>query len=842
MQPDEQLKPNVLVVDDQRTNLIAMQAIFKDMPVNLALANSGQEALRYLLGNDCSVVLLDVRMPLMDGFETAELIRQRPRLRQMPIIFVTAAANEYTDRLRAYEVGDVDLITKPIVAAILRAKVGVFVDLFNARVQIERQTRQLHELEQRKHLRAMEDERRRRIEEFTGRQKTEQALSRDKVLFETFLDNCPAALFLKDEQGRYAFVNSKWAGLFGHAPDHFVGKTNEEILPPELARRFSEAHDRVMPTSEPLQCIESVPAPSGGVCHWQTYLFPVNDVSGRRLLGGFAVDITDRKRAEEELRDYAAQLQRSNDDLRECAATYAGKAATLEERAVTLEAATQAKNEFLANMSHELRTPLNAIIGFSEGLLEHARIHPLNEHQEDRLQKIKQSGDYLLGLINDVLDIAKIEASRMQSQITTFDLADLAREVTDSAEALLKQRPEVHIQLDIEEHVPPITTDRDKLRQICFNLISNAVKFTQRGTVTLRIRRDGQRAAIGFEDTGIGIAEDQRESIFEKFHQVRQSIPGSLKGTGLGLSICRAFADLLGATITVQSAVGRGSTFTVAVPFNPEDRDAATVRKLAELVRAHCAATSEDDLYPKILCIDADPSNVMLVNDHLTEAGFRVIPAFDGAEGLRLAGVEHPRAILLDVMLSGSEGWQLLRRLKAEPATADIPVIVISSADERQLGITLGANDYLVKPINKDDLLRVVTRESTPPARQVHPIALVGMEGDMRQMLVGVLEQLNCFARLFDDAESLLASLPEQTPSAVLLNLMMPNAKAFGILHALQDGLVGDGVPVVAVAAKRLSTEDIDRLTRQVRGVLENDKAGGEQPLAQTASLAFAAH
>jgi len=432
-----------------------------------------------------------------------------------------------------------------------------------------------------------------------------------------------------------------------------------------------------------------------------------------------------QKRIERVLREDAAKLEQSNASLKEHAAKFAGKAAVFQRHAAALEAATHAKNAFLANMSHELRTPLNAIIGFSEGLLERTQIHPLNEHQKDRLLKIKLSGDHLLALINDMLDIAKIEAGRMQTHVTTFYLGTLAREVGALAEGLIKHRPQLRFRLDLgeQEHLPPITTDRDKLRQILVNLLSNAVKFTEQGAVTLRVRRDGGQMVLCVEDTGVGIAEEHLEPIFEEFYQVEQATHRSIKGTGLGLSICKAFADLLGATIAVQSAVGQGSTFTVALPLKPQQHDVhvqtQSQRELAERVRQQCSPQEGDGHCPKVLCIDADFSNVLLVNDYLSElqAGFRVVPAFNSEEGLRLARSERPQAILLDVMLPDLNGWQVLQRLKTDQATAHIPVIVVTTLDEKSLGIALGADQYMVKPVSKANLLWAV-KQATRPAGQ----------------------------------------------------------------------------------------------------------------------------
>ena len=246
------------------------------------------------------------------------------------------------------------------------------------------------------------------------------------------------------------------------------------------------------------------------------------------------------------------------------------------------ECANRAKSEFLANMSHELRTPLNAVIGFSEGLLERADIHPLNEHQKDRLEKIKTSGEYLLQLINGVLDIAKVESGKIDLQITTFDVEPVVREVGDMAEALAKDKPAVRFTLDLEEHLPPMTSDRDKVRQILVNLLGNAIKFTEQGSVTLRVRRNNGSLLFSVEDTGVGISTEHLDRLFEKFYQVKQETHRTLKGTGLGLAISKAFATLLGGTLTVESVEGQGSTFTLTVPLMFERRKGVDRRKAVQ--------------------------------------------------------------------------------------------------------------------------------------------------------------------------------------------------------------------------------------------------------------------
>ena len=282
-------------------------------------------------------------------------------------------------------------------------------------------------------------------------------------------------------------------------------------------------------------------------------------------LGSTTELVVQQANAEESLRLANRQVELANVDL-ECAVAHAN------EMTVRAEAASVAKSEFLANMSHELRTPLSAVIGFSEGLLERADIHPLNKHQKDRLGKIKTNGEYLLQLINGVLDIARIESGKIDLRITTFDVEPVVWEVGDVAAALANDKPTVSFTLDLEEHLPPITSDRDKVRQILINLIGNAIKFTEQGSVTLRVRVNNGSLLFSVEDTGVGIAADHLDHLFDKFYQVKQEMRSSLQGTGLGLAISNAFTSLLSGTLTVESVVGQGSTFTLSVPLTFEKR------------------------------------------------------------------------------------------------------------------------------------------------------------------------------------------------------------------------------------------------------------------------------
>ena len=406
-------------------------------------------------------------------------------------------------------------------------------------------------------------------------------------------------------------------------------------------------------------------------------------------------DITEQKRTEERLREFAALV--------------AAKNRALEEHTAGLEAATRAKDEFLSNMSHELRTPLNAIIGFSEGLLELADRFPLADHQKDRISRIRSSGEQLLTLINGVLDIAKIESGKVQLNLLTFEIEELVDELRGIAEVLLKSKPEVSFTPDVGEGIPMITSDHDKLRRILINLLSNAVKFTRRGSIALGIHRVDQSLVIEVADTGIGIPQQYTDRVFDKFFQV----PGvrmdrSLKGSGLGLSICRAYAQMLGGTLSMRSFPWKGSTFTLTVPLTltlPDaSESAAAGPKVRDLRRAQAIVIE----HPKILCVQADSTSLTLLTDYLTEAGCEIFCTADGTEVAALAVKENVELIILDLVLPNLDGWKILHELKMGPVTGHIPVLVVTSLDEEPMVLRLGAAAYLRKPVNRSELLQSV--------------------------------------------------------------------------------------------------------------------------------------
>jgi PAS domain S-box-containing protein len=620
----------------------------------------------------------------------------------------------------------------------------------------------------------------RRISDLTIR----RFAAREAAILESSLD----AVVAMNHLGRIVEFNPAAERIFGHARARAIGTEMAElIIPPE----HREAHRRGL-----ANYLSTGEGPVLGrrlelsACKSDGTEFPVElaitrvRLDGPPLFTAFIRDITERVR-------YESELHRAKEDA---------------------EAANRAKSTFLANMSHELRTPLNAIIGYSEMLLEDAG----DAGMVPDLQKILAAGKNLLGLINDVLDLSKIEAGKMDLFLETFHIPELLAGVVDTIRPLAESNRNA-LEVSCPADIGTMRADVTKVRQALLNLMSNACKFTSGGTIALEASRreaggDGRGAVLlRVRDSGIGMSPEQVGRLFQPFSQADASTTRKYGGTGLGLTITRRFCQMMGGDVEVDSEPGRGTTFTIRLPDRvvgvPEDAETATVEASPE------PADAPGGL---VLVIDDDPNVRDLVRRTVEKEGFRVRYASGGEEGLSLARRLRPDVITLDVMMPRMDGWSVLAALKSDPELAATPVIMVTIVDDKKLAYSLGASDYLTKPIHRKRLATVLDRYR-PAGRAL----VVDDDADSRRLVRQTLEADGWSVTEARDGREGLARVADDPPDLVVLDLMMPEVDGFGFAEELGRHESWRTIPVLVVTAKDLSDRERHLLYRYAFRVLE---------------------
>ncbi len=532
------------------------------------------------------------------------------------------------------------------------------------------------------------------------------------------------------------------------------------------------------------------------------------------------------------LEEKERHISRQNEDLRAQQEVLRRQADQLREAMDAAEEANRAKSRFIANMSHELRTPLNAIIGYSEMLEEDAQDRALKKFVTD-LQKIHRAGKHLLCLINDILDLSKIEAGKMQVLAESFGVASLVQDVVAMSQPLAEKNRN-KLELRIEGSLGTAVTDATRVRQCLFNLLSNACKFTEKGTITVTAVRETRagRAWLLFQvrDSGIGITPEQMAKLFQPFTQAETTTTRKYGGTGLGLSISRRFCQLMGGDIRAESEFGKGSLFSIEIPA---EMDAP---RIAE---PHLEAPSPPvDGVPTVLVIDDDANARDLLVRFLSKEKFQVLAAAGGEEGLRLARERKPRAIILDVLMPGMDGWAVLSALKADATLAEIPVVLLTIGDEKERGYLLGAAEFLTKPIDRESLLRVLRRCTGLGA--TGKALIVDDEEAVRESIARLLDKEGWATRQAPDGRAALACVAEERPDLILLDLMMPVMDGFTFLQELRRQDTGRTIPVVIITSKDLSPEERQWLNGQVTQVLQKGTYGRDELLRELTQLVVA--
>jgi PAS domain S-box-containing protein len=609
-----------------------------------------------------------------------------------------------------------------------------------------------------------------------------------KQFFEDLVRNNPVAIVTLDLELRITSCNPAFERLFGYDRDEVLGRNLDDLLnsPETLAEAASF----------------TAVAKEGTVA---------TGVTRRRRRDGTWVDV--------ELAGVSVMVDGRQVGLM---GLYHDVSELLQARREA-ETANQAKSQFLANMSHELRTPLNAIIGYAEMLQEEAAEAGDGQYIAD-LQKIQGGGRHLLALINDILDLSKIEAGRMELYLEDFEPRQLLEDVAGTVAPLVARNRNV-LEVTVDPATGAAHADLMKLRQVLLNLLSNACKFTEGGTirVTASCPMGDGMLRIDVADEGIGMSPEQVERLFRPFSQADGSTSRQYGGTGLGLAISRQFCRLMGGDITVASLPGRGSTFTVMLPLQVQGpAPAGRVEPLGSGV----AGT--------VLVIDDSPEMHDLLQRSLSRSGYRVECVFSGKDGLERARSGAPDVIILDVVMPQLDGWSVLAALKEDPATAEIPVIMLTMLDDRNLGFALGAAEYLTKPADPARLLKLLRRYCAGPDATV---MVVDDDARSRALLSRTVAGSGLRVVEAGNGVEALAALAHGVPQLVLLDLMMPEMDGFEVVARMRAEPAWRDIPVVVVTAMDLTAEDRSRLAGAVDRVFRKDGLDRESLLEQVAAL-----
>jgi PAS domain S-box-containing protein len=658
---------SVLLVDDRPANLVALEATLAPLGIRAVTAVSGPEALRRLLAEEFALVLLDVQMPGMDGFETATLMKRHPRTAHVPIIFVTAIHREAAHLFTGYERGAVDYLTKPFDPNVLRSKVRVFVDLFCKERQLREQSALLHERESR--------DREHRTEE----------------RFRALLDSMPLCVWALGADGTPVYANRSWLEYAGadagaQGPLAALHPEDEEAVRGEVQRALA--------WGEPIELEYRLRSARDGSYRWHAVRFlPQRDPEG--VVAGWigtATDIENFKRAQ----DAHAELAVKEREAREAA-----------------EAANRAKDEFLATLSHELRTPLNAMVGWTHML--RARTLPPDKEQK-ALETIERNARAQAELIEDILDVSRIIAGKLRIEIQPVDVQSIVDVAVDAVRHAAEAKT-ITFDRRIGELPAQFTGDPVRLQQAIWNLLSNAVKFTPAGgRVELDVASDGKQVIVEVRDTGCGIAPEFKPYVFDRFRQLDSSSRRTHGGLGIGLAIVRHIVELHGGSVNCESAgTDRGATFTLRLPIRPGD--GATMAVAPEVRHAGVMRPSADEMVDltgiKVLLVDDEPDARDLLTEVLQQCGAVVVAAHSADEAVRLIPRERPAVLLSDIGMPGEDGYKLISRVRALPPEAggNLPAAAITAyarSDDARRALAAGYQRHAPKPIQPTTLAALV--------------------------------------------------------------------------------------------------------------------------------------
>jgi len=650
------------------------------------------------------------------------------------------------------------------------------------------------------------------LRDVTARRRAEELLQESEERHRKLFDNNPHPTWVFDRETlQFLAVNAAAVRKYGYSTDEFLKMTIKDIRPPEDIPAMLE---RVAGIRNGIETV-------GTFRHRRKDRTDLDveitsyalSFAGRPAEVVVAVDVTQRKRDEAERGRFIEKLAASNEEL--------------ELRNREVQRATQLKSKFLASMSHELRTPLNAIVGFSD-LLADGVPGELNVKQKRFVNHIKQGSAHLLQLINDILDLSKIEAGQLELRCEDFQVKDALPEVLSTILPLAMTK-NIHVRHQVKADIS-VYADRVRFKQVLYNLLSNAVKFTPKdGRIGIDCVENGTEVSISVTDTGIGIRPEDQAVVFEEFRQVEGNKDSPSEGTGLGLAITKRLVEHQGGKISLESQPGKGSRFTFTLPLG--SRTSSKTPSANELARPHLTAAGRAGK-PLILVVDDEASSRELIASYL-DSEYRTVMAESGEEAVNQAHRLRPDAITLDVLMSGGNGFETLVALRKSPETANIPIIIVSIVDQKQVGFALGAADYLVKPIRKPILLETIRKHVPHQTDDDAAILLVDDDPKTLELLQETLRSAGYETQSVQSGARALEVLSSKLVSAVLLDLLMPGMDGFEVIRHVRQEATLKELPILVMTAKSLTQSEAALLSRETQALFQKNGPWQQQLIAE---------